>query len=659
MNRAYSLIEVKNLDEDKRIFSGWATTPEVDRVNDTINPLGAVFRNPLTLLHQHNSAAPIGTVRFKKPTKSGIEFEAEIPVIKEPGPLKDRVDTAWGEIKNKLIRAVSVGFRPLKYAFKEDGGIDFQEIEIFELSTVSIPANAGALILDVKSIIEFDTHAIDSEQRAASGNSGSDSTKAGASASRKLVVKAEEAKMTKKSFAEQIAAFEETRQVKSDRMDEILAKAGEEVETLDAAESEEYDRLEAEVTTIDEHLRRLTAREEVNKSAAKAVEGTTSKNGSESRGRVFASPKRDIAKGTAFVRMVGALAGARGNRMEAAEFAKRWRDSTPEVEAVLRTPADVIEKAAVAVGTTTDSEWAEPLVQYQNMAGEFIEFLRPMTIIGRMSGFRNVPFKIKVPRQTGGATVNWVGEAKVKPLSALAFDSVTLEHTKIAGIIPLSEELVRFSSPSAEQLVRADLAGAIVQFMDAEFIDPTKAVSDVSPASITNGVAAIPASGLTAAAFRVDVRNMFAAFLAASIPVSTGHWIMTQTQALAFSLMQNALGQPEFPGVTMQGGSLLGFPVVASENVPATGGSPADGSPIIFAVAGEILLADDGGVSIDMSREASLQMESTPDSPAVAGTVLVSLWQHNMVAIKAERFINWVKRRSTAVGYISFAKYAE
>ncbi len=46
MNRAYSLIEVKSLDEGKRTFSGWATTPDVDRVNDTINPLGAKFTNP-------------------------------------------------------------------------------------------------------------------------------------------------------------------------------------------------------------------------------------------------------------------------------------------------------------------------------------------------------------------------------------------------------------------------------------------------------------------------------------------------------------------------------------------------------------------------------------------------------------------------------------
>jgi HK97 family phage prohead protease len=152
MNRAYSVIEVKALDDKRRVFSGWATTPAMDRVQDSINPMGAKFANPLVLLHQHNHDAPIGKVTFKKPTPKGIEFEAEIPVIAEEGSLKDRVDTAWGEIQHGLVRAVSIGFRPLKYAFKEDGGIDFQEIEIFELSSVSIPANAEAVISAVKSI---------------------------------------------------------------------------------------------------------------------------------------------------------------------------------------------------------------------------------------------------------------------------------------------------------------------------------------------------------------------------------------------------------------------------------------------------------------------------------------------------------------------------
>jgi HK97 family phage major capsid protein len=141
--------------------------------------------------------------------------------------------------------------------------------------------------------------------------------------------------------------------------------------------------------------------------------------------------------------------------------------------------------------------------------------------------------------------------------------------------------------------------------------------------------------------------------------MSSAVWLMTQQTALSIGLMQNSLGQTEFPGMSMNGGTFVGIPVVTSEGIPATGGVPANGYPIILVNASDILLADDGQVTLDASREASLQMDSAPDSPPTSATTMISLWQNNMIAIKAERYINWAKRRSTSVGMISGAKYAE
>ncbi|MNG11437.1 hypothetical protein D3C84_949820 [compost metagenome] len=59
-------------------------------------------------------------------------------------------------------------------------------------------------------------------------------------------------------------------------------------------------------------------------------------------------------------------------------------------------------------------------------------------------------------------------------------------------------------------------------------------------------------------------------------------------------------------------------------------------------------------MTLDVSREASLQMDS---APADGAQELVSLWQNNMVALRAERFINWKRRRPQAVGYIDSANY--
>jgi len=646
-NRAYSLIEIKSVSEDERVIRGIATTPSTDRMGDVIEPLGVKYKNPLPLLWQHKSDKPVGLTTFDAPTAKGIGFEARLAKVTEPGALKDRIDEAWQSLKAGLVRGVSIGFRPIEYNFIEKGGgVRFTETEVLELSLVTVPANQDASITLIKSI--------DVGLRAANGNALPADPPPGATGKPKSVVKAKP--VSKRTIGEQITAFEATRQAKTARLSEIQDGAAEENRTKDEAEREEFETLQSDIESVDRELIDLRKMEKMNIASARAVEGVTNgETASLVRSGVAAVVKMPkLPPGTEFARYTMALAISKGNLMQAERIAasnEQWRNETPNVEIVLR--------AAVAAGTTTDPTWAGPLVQYQNLASEFVEYLRPMTIIGRIPGLRRVPFKVKIPRQTGAASVQWVGEGKVKPISSLAFDSITMDISKIAGIVVLTDELVRLSSPAAEGLVRDELAAAIVQYMDAQFVDPSKAASDVSPASITYGVTPIPASGTTGAALRADVGSLIASFLDSNMSIASAVWIMTQQTAMRIALMTNALGQPEFASIGMTGGTFLGLPVVTSEGVPQSGGSPADGFPIILANASDILLADDGQMMIDASREASLQMDSAPDSPPSGTTNLLSLWQHNMMAIKAERYINWAKRRADCVAYISGAKYAE
>lgn len=652
-NRAYSVLNVKSVNDGDRLIEGVASTPTVDRMGDTVAPMGAKFKIPMPLLWQHQASQPVGWVEFAQPSEAGIPFKARIAKIDEPGVLQNLCDMAWQAVKAGLVRAVSIGFSINDYESMKNGGWNITDWNWLELSLVTIPANAEATIDTIKSA--------DAEAIAASGRvfQGIKPRSAGATARSKPVVSsAEEAKhQMAKPINEQIAAFEATRAAKAARMTEIMDEAAEKGLTLDDAQTEEYDTLSEEVKSVDQHLVRLRAHEKANLARATEVTvgaGTDSAAAASQRAGVRVEVRgQNLPKGSAFTRYVVALARSKGNLMQAVEISKQWHESTPEVELVLR--------AAVAAGTTTDTTWASPLVVYQNMASEFIELLRPLSIVGRMQGMRRVPFNIKVPRQTSGASVNWVGEASVKPISALAFDQLSLGHTKIAGIVPLSEELIRFSSPSAEQLVTQDLANSIAQFLDLEFVDPTvSALTGVNPASITNAATPITATGTSSTALREDIKSLLATFMTASLNnFTSGVWIMTSQQALAISLMQNALGQPEFPGVTMQGGTFVGFPIIASENVPYVGSSPTDGSRIIFALADQILLADDGQVTVDVSREASLQMDSAPDSPQTSSTVMMSLWQNNLVGIKVERYINWMLRHTAAVNYINFAKYQD
>ena len=151
-SRAYSFLQIKAVDEEQRIIEGIASTPTPDRVGDVVMPMGAKFKLPLPFLWQHNHDQPIGHVIEAALTPQGISFKAQIAKTEEPGTLKDLLDFAWQSIKMKLVAAVSIGFRPIKYAFISDGGIEFEEWDWYELSAVTIPCQADATITAVKSI---------------------------------------------------------------------------------------------------------------------------------------------------------------------------------------------------------------------------------------------------------------------------------------------------------------------------------------------------------------------------------------------------------------------------------------------------------------------------------------------------------------------------
>jgi HK97 family phage major capsid protein len=234
-----------------------------------------------------------------------------------------------------------------------------------------------------------------------------------------------------------------------------------------------------------------------------------------------------------------------------------------------------------------------------------------------------------------------VGEAKPKPVSKLAFSSTSLGIAKAAGIIVITQELARLSSPSAEARVRDDMVKGIAQFLDAQFIDPAvAAVAGVNPASITNGAPTAAATTNPLA----DIISLIAHFTTNNIAVGGVTFILSSANALSLSFRTNLDGSPEFPGITVDGGTYKGLTFVTSQ---------AAGANVIALQPGLILYADDGGVTIDASQEASVQMDSAPASPADATTVYVSLWQTNMIGLRAERFINWQKENANAVKYLT------
>jgi len=447
------------------------------------------------------------------------------------------------------------------------------------------------------------------------------------------------------NIAEQIAAYEAKRAANAARMKEIMEESGNAGSTLDASQQEEFDGLSQDNEAIDGHLKRLRAVEKLNIEGAKPVKDIKSvEEGAAARSGIIVVPKK-LPPGIQFARVAKCFALAKGSLGDALRMAEsRYSDDGAVIN---------VMKAAVAAGSTASGNWAANLVGDEtSVYADFVAYLRPATILGKFGSgsvpsLRRVPFRVPLISQTGGGAGYWVGEGKAKPLTAFDFGRTTIEPLKVANIAVLTMEVLRDSSPSAEAIVRDALRDALVERLDTDFINPAKAAAaGVSPASITNGAANVASTGTDADAVRLDVRAVFQKFIDANNAPSSGVWIMSAANALALSLMVNALGQPEFPGITMMGGTFFGLPVIVSEYA---------GSIVALVNASDIYEADDGEIAIDMSTEASLEMSDAPANNSTTPTAaqLVSMFQTNSVAIRAERTVNWARRRTSAVAYLT------
>ncbi|PPC63916.1 phage major capsid protein [Pantoea sp. ICBG 1758] len=646
--RAVSLLQLKAVNENTRQITGIATTPTPDRYGDVVMPDGAQFSLPIPLLWQHDHLSPIGEVTSARVTDEGIEIKAQLARADAPSQLAARLDEAWQSIRLGLVKGLSIGFRPIEYAFIDDGGIRFSSWEWYELSVVTVPANAEGTISTVKSI--------DQELRAASGTSEASQkqlpkvvhlkTPAGASA---LMTKSITPKSKKMNVGEQIKSFETKRASLDAERAEVMEKAYAEGRTLDAEETEKYDELSDEVKSIDSHLGRLRDLEAQKAASAKPVQPAAGGDVVNTTKTVQAPAvihvEKQLEKGIGFARMAKLLAATKGVKSEAAYLAKHQYPDDVKLQSVM--------KDLISAGSTSDPNWAGNLVTVQDYTADFIDFLRPQTIIGRFGangipGFTRIPFNVRIKGQNSGGAANWVGEGKAKPLTSFDFSQITLGFTKVAAIAVLTDEVIRLSTPSAESLVRQSLADAVIERLDKDFIDPTKtAVDGVSPASVTNGAASSPSTGIP----DQDANIALSVFIDANLSPTGAVWLMSSTTALTLSQRKNALGQREYPDMTMFGGTFNGLPVLVSQYIDDS---------LILVDAPNIYLADDGGVAIDISTEASLEMQSTPTHDSLTPTPieLVSMFQTNSVAVRAERWINWARRREAAVSVVTGVDYS-
>ncbi|WP_329414041.1 phage major capsid protein [Acinetobacter indicus] len=411
-------------------------------------------------------------------------------------------------------------------------------------------------------------------------------------------------------------------------------------QTPDEETEKSIQAVEAEIEQIEKNIARVKKQIAATEAAAKTatpVAGQTAEEATKSakgdpdpEGK---KPKIEIvplAKGVGFAqyaraKILSQLAAKEGNYKSALDIAKE-RGFGDEVQ-------DLVTKATL--GTTTDAGFAASLVTENRLVGEFVDMLRAATVFDQLTGFRNVPFNSKIPSQLTGGTASWVGEGAPKPLTNPTYGEVEVKEHKLAAITVYTQELMRRSDPAVDILVRDDLIEASKTLIDNTFLDAGAATA-VRPAGVLNGVTATPNTGTTAADYEADLLALVNSFVAANLSLDGSYFVMSETRAAQISLLRDALGNTYFQGMALRGTrTLMGIPVITSQTV---------GDKIILVKTSEILLAQDGGVDVSYSDQATL----------VDGGTTHHLWQENKFAVRVEKFITWAKRRPIAAAFLDY-----
>ena len=158
-------IEVKSASSSKKSFkiAGYANTSTKDRTGDIVLPeawLKGVenYRKNPVLLYQHDHSKPIGKAESVRVDKKGIFVE---------GSVSDAAEKLHGVqtlIQDGALKSFSVGFRVKDADYDRTEDTFFiKELELLEISVVSVPANQESLF-SIRKSFDDDLYSLSEDQ---------------------------------------------------------------------------------------------------------------------------------------------------------------------------------------------------------------------------------------------------------------------------------------------------------------------------------------------------------------------------------------------------------------------------------------------------------------------------------------------------------------
>jgi hypothetical protein len=295
---------------------------------------------------------------------------------------------------------------------------------------------------------------------------------------------------------------------------------------------------------------------------------------------------------------------------------------------------NVLQKAAVSAGTL--ETWSA-ISDYQNISTAFLESLRSISVFDSAldGGMIKAPLRSRGFSVTTGISGSVIPEVSVKPISSLVLGTQLHEPKKAVATIVVTKELM--GQADAAQLFNSELTRAVVAATDSNFI--TALIAATTPTA---------SAGATLANITTDFDVLFSAVTTSA--ASRLFYVTSANNLKSIMVKANTAGAPVFPNLGPTGGEL--FPnvvAIASDSISSS-------AALLFDATA--LIGNSEGIIPGRSEQAALQMESTsPDSPPTASTVMLALWQNDLVALRMERFFGYTIMRSSGVASLSGVAY--
>lgn len=272
---------------------------------------------------------------------------------------------------------------------------------------------------------------------------------------------------------------------------------------------------------------------------------------------------------------------------------------------------------AMSAGSAADGGYIVP-TQY---IAEIIELLRADSVVMSLGATMLNDLTggaIDFPKQTGGATAYWVDENQDITPSQQSLGNLTLNPKAVACLVKMSNRLLKLSNPSAEAMVRRDIALTLALKIDLAAMFGSGVESEPLGIANTAGIGS-HVIGDNGGVFNFDdVSSMEGLLedenaLRGNLGFAWHGKVKRQLKRQKYdTYTSQTTNQPYIAGLPMSDAKLkdaLGYNFATSSQVPTDGikGTSTGGtlSSVIFANWVELLIAQWGGMEIFASSETS------------------------------------------------------